>query len=89
MKLEEAKRLLDVVEGEVSSLNVAGVRVIVRLSNNPANKAEPHASVAIDGATPQMLTHIEGAGFYLPPVDCVSVYGPETIQQKKDQTPAS
>lgn len=89
MRLEDAKRLLDIVESEVSSLNVDGVKVIVRLSNNPANKAEPHANVAIDGATTRMLARIENSGFRLPPVDGVSVYRPTTKQKKKDQTPAS
>ena len=90
MRLEEAKRLLEIVKGEVSSLNVDGAKVSIRLTSNPADMDEPHANVAIDGATPQMLTRIEGAGFYLPPVDGVRVYGPRATQQKKkDQTPAS
>lgn len=90
MKLEDAKHLLDIVNGEVSSLNVDGAKVSIRLSKNPVDGREPHVNVAIDGATTRMLERIENAGYYVPPVDGVSVYGPRARQQKKkDQTPAS
>ena len=92
MTLDEAKQLLDIVEGEVSSLNVDGAKVSIRLSKNPLDSEAPHVNVAVDGATTQMLARIQDAGFYVPPVDGVSVYGRSRRtwrQKKKDQTPAS
>ena len=90
MKLEDAKRLLDIVKDEVSSSRVAGAKVSIRLTSNPSDMDDPHVNVVIDEATTQMLLLIQEAGFSVPPVDGIRVYGPRTIQQKKkDQTPAS
>lgn len=90
VKLEDAKRLLDIVEGEISTMNVGGAKVSIRLSRNPVDDRVPHVNAAIDGATVQMLVKIQDAGLCVQPIDGVSVYGPRTIQQKKkDQTPAS
>ena len=72
MTLDEAKQLLDIVEGEVSSLNVDGAKVSIRLSKNPLDSEAPHANVAVDGATTQMLARIQDAGFY--------VYGSDPLE---------